>query len=243
MLPSPLTKLFSEEYQGLSGQTLLEKAKVVFQGLTILKHESVLIEKATRNQKESTEWYKQKEGCLTALSFHEVLVRRKQSEPAALVRKLLIQKDLSSIPAIRWGIDSEDLSRQEYVKEMTASHQEYQCTRAGLVVNPLYPHLGTSPDVFTQCQCCGQGLLEVKCPYAVKDCHPSDLKGKKGFFLNKQGLIQSHKYYTQYKVSFLSVKKSFVISPFGHPEGYSYKGFTSILALRRDLLRSLQLSM
>lgn len=207
--PPPLTNLFCEEFQALSGQILLEKAKVVFQGLTISKNESELIEMATRNQRESTEWYRQREGRLTASSFHDVLVRKKQSDPAALVKKLLIQKDFSSIPAIRWGIDSEDVARQEYIKEMTASHQKYQCTLAGLVVNPLYPHLGASPDGFTQCQCCGQGLLEIKCPYSGKDCHPSDLKGKKGFFLNKQGLIQSHKYYTQVQGQLFICEKEF----------------------------------
>ena len=96
-------------------------------------------------------------------------MRKKQSDPDALVKKLLTQKDLSFIPAIKWGIESEDIARKEYIKEMTASHRDYQCTLAGLVVNPLYPHLEASLDGFTQCQCCGQGLLEIKCSYSGKD--------------------------------------------------------------------------
>lgn len=48
-LPLPLTELFSEEFQALRGQLLLEKAEEVFRCMTLSKHESELLEKATQN--------------------------------------------------------------------------------------------------------------------------------------------------------------------------------------------------
>ena len=34
----------------------------------------------------------------------------------------------------------------------------------GLHINPSSPHLVASPDGIVSCFCCGDGLLEIKCP-------------------------------------------------------------------------------
>ena len=38
---------------------------------------------------------------------------------------------------------------------------------SGLVLNPKWPHLGASPDGIVQCECCGRGMIEIKCPFCV----------------------------------------------------------------------------
>ncbi len=40
-------------------------------------------------------------------------------------------------------------------------------------------------------------MIEIKCPFSVKDGEPHLLQDKKGSFMDKMGLIKSHKYYTQ----------------------------------------------
>ena len=49
----------------------------------------------------------------------------------------------------------------------------FEVDSAGLFVNPESPHLGASPDALICCQCCGEGLLEIKCPYSIKDSTPT----------------------------------------------------------------------
>ena len=39
---------------------------------------------------------------------------------------------------------------------------------SGLRVNPKFPFLGTSVDGLVDCTKCGQGVLEIKCPYRHK---------------------------------------------------------------------------
>ena len=77
------------------------------------------------------------------------------------------------------------------------SHQGFSCTKAGLIINPLYPHLGASLNGFVSRSCCGNGLVEIKCPYSVKDDYPDVLRMKPKTFLNEHGLVMTHKYYTQ----------------------------------------------
>ena len=80
---------------------------------------------------------------------------------------------------------------------MTDLHQQFKCTDAGLVINSLFPHLGASPDGFTECKCCGKGILELKCPFSCKEGIPDDLIGKRGSFMTQHGLMKTHKYFTQ----------------------------------------------
>ena len=39
---------------------------------------------------------------------------------------------------------------------------------ANCVDYPLYPHLDASCDGVTNCDCCGNGLLEIKCFFSMK---------------------------------------------------------------------------
>ena len=36
--------------------------------------------------------------------------------------------------------------------------------KTGLHINADYPYLGASPDGIIDCDCCGKGLVEIKCP-------------------------------------------------------------------------------
>ena len=196
-LPPSLMELFSKEAGVLSGPSLLKRAEEVFQSLTLTKSEAECIEKATKKQRDCTEWYKQREGRLTSSSFHDIYIRKKQSNPQVLVRRLLSKKNISTVPAIKWGIEHEETARHDYTCKMTLCYQHFECTLAGLTINPLYPFLGASPDGHTQCDCCGQGLLEIKCPFSGRHGNPQELMGKPGSFLKANGLSRSHKYYTQ----------------------------------------------
>ena len=94
--------------------------------------------------------------------------------------------------------------------KMSSSHIDLNCSPAGLVISPHYPCLGVNRDSFTECECCGDGIVEIKCPFSVQDGMPEDLVGRKGSFLNDVGLIHTHKYHTQVKISWKSVGEHFV---------------------------------
>ena len=137
-LPKSLSEFFIENCKQ-SDQNILEKAKQIFYSLHLQEEQCVAVEKATRSQRKSVIWHQQRHGRLTASSFHSVISMKKQTDPQVVAGRLIKHEDLSYIPAVKWGLSKEDDARQAYVKEMSY-HQDFSCTKSGLVINPLYPH-------------------------------------------------------------------------------------------------------
>ncbi len=40
---------------------------------------------------------------------------------------------------------------------------------SGIVINSSCPHMSASPDGIVNCDCCGEGVIEIKCPYSCVD--------------------------------------------------------------------------
>ena len=112
--------------------SILNRAKEVFQGISISDEQAKSIERATRAQRAFSEWKEQRVGLLTESSFHDVFVRRDTTDPEPLIKRVMgyDQSDLSSIPAIKWGIDNEMTAREEYTVMMSSSHASFQCNLA-----------------------------------------------------------------------------------------------------------------
>lgn len=106
-----------------------------------------------------------------------------------------------NIPSLKWGRDKEDTARSQYIGVMTQSHANFEVVQCGLAIHPTYPHLGASPDGYASCNCCGDGLLEIKCPFKYRERDPRTIR-EKDFFLQpgRDGLLhlnQAHHHYYQ----------------------------------------------
>ena len=86
-----------------------------------------------------------------------------------------------SAAATRWGCRNEGKAREAYQKSIDQFDESLTKSDSGLNVDPRWPYLGTSPDGLVNCKCSGQGLCEIKCPYAYDDSVISDTAGKKNF--------------------------------------------------------------
>ena len=76
-------------------------------------------------------------------------------------------------------------------------HAEFEVETTGLHVNPKYPYLGASPDGLVTCACCGNGLLEVKCPYSVHQSPPTCAAYLHASENGGYSLSRDHEYYFQ----------------------------------------------
>ena len=50
---------------------------------------------------------------------------------------------------------------------MHTNHSDISVDESGFVINPMWPHLGATPDGVVNCTCCGKGILKIKCSFAT----------------------------------------------------------------------------
>ena len=88
----------------------------------------------------------------------------------------------------RWGCAHEKDALAAYKDIMVHKHDNFTMTEAGLFVDSTYPFLGATPDGMTQCTCCGNRTVEVKCPFCHKDDDLTDeVDGQFCMAKNEQG--------------------------------------------------------
>ena len=61
------------------------------------------------------------------------------------------------------------VARDQYEALHAVQHTDSVCQASGLFLSIEYPMLDASPDGLVQCMCCGEGLVEIKCPYTLRE--------------------------------------------------------------------------
>lgn len=56
-----------------------------------------------------------------------------------------------------------------YVEKMKKRHKNFKIFSTGTKINPKWPWLSASDDGRISCDCHGEGIIEIKCPWSVKD--------------------------------------------------------------------------
>ncbi|KXJ06371.1 hypothetical protein AC249_AIPGENE12226 [Exaiptasia diaphana] len=62
------------------------------------------------------------------------------------------------------------------------------------------PYIGASPDGLLSCKCCGQSVVEIKCPFSIRDSSVTEWWQPTDFLERRNNTIQlkrEHKYYYQ----------------------------------------------
>ncbi|XP_046860912.1 uncharacterized protein LOC124454148 [Xenia sp. Carnegie-2017] len=86
----------------------------------------------------------------------------------------------------------------------------------GLQFKSKYPFLGASPDAISYCNCHGEGCVEIKCPYSLRNkTIQHGISDGKNFCLTKtpNGTLQmdrKHQYYYQVQLQLASTKLEYV---------------------------------
>ncbi|CAM4659745.1 unnamed protein product [Leuciscus chuanchicus] len=81
----------------------------------------------------------------------------------------------------KWGCEHEQKARETYEAYAAQQHQDLSVRDAGLHIDTSRPYLGASPDALLSCSCCGDGILEIKCPHCAKDTGVLSATEKKHF--------------------------------------------------------------
>ena len=96
------------------------------------------------------------------------------SSATSLTRLLTGQSSTpENIPALQYGHEMEEEARQHYLEGMKClGHKDVKVEPCGLFVMQNKSFLGASPDAVVSCSCCGEGVLEIKCPIVLQPKFP-----------------------------------------------------------------------
>ena len=173
---------------------------VIFQHGLKVSQEAQYHSEASCLQSESLLWFEHRKGRITTSQFGAVCCTSIDAASQSLVKRIMQQVPTPKVAALEWGKTYETQARMEYVNVIETKHTSFKVEITGLHVNPQYPHLGAAPDGLILCSCCGNELLEIKCPYSKRDLDPTQIVDT-SFYLkpteNGLKLSKVHDYYHQ----------------------------------------------
>lgn len=136
------------------------------------------IEAATRSQSQSKRWHEEHFGRLTASKFGEVIKCRTPSMKC--FNLLYPSKSVLSSASLQWGKDNEEKARNQY-----QLHSKYSVRESGIHISDL-GFLAASPDgLVYDADDQLVGIIEIKCPYSVRNSTVWDACSRKSFFCTK----------------------------------------------------------
>ena len=187
-LPALLTSLKDPKYSEMSKEELETVCQDVFRKLKVTSEESDYLEECTKLQAQSSLWHHHRTGQITSSIFKKVTRASPINPPSSLVKIILSESSLDSskVPSLNWGITHEDAAREAYIDLVQQDHDNFECFHSGFRVNTQFHHLGASLDGIISCDCCGKGLIEIKCPYKYRDVHAHDVLHDSSFCLKKR---------------------------------------------------------
>jgi len=161
-----------------------------------------LTEQDTRGQSNNPLWHNIRKNRITSSNFGLVCKRRTTLPQTKFVNNnLLFSKDISHIQSIKYGISNESKAVEKYVEYMRACGNNVQALECGVVVSPSMPWLAASPDRKVIDKEFGHGLVEIKCPYSLRNLKPEEACQEPTFYCKivneKPKLKEEHNYFYQ----------------------------------------------
>ena len=169
-LPRPLSLLYDVNTASMGQRELLNLCKTTEENLQLSEAEVVAVCMETKAQHKSTLWYSMREGRITASKLKSACHSNPDNPSVSLLQAICYPKVMGfSTPATRWGCNNEKMALEKYALKMRKDHIDLTTENVGLILHPAWPFLGASPDAVVSCNCCGDGCVEIKCPFSAKD--------------------------------------------------------------------------
>ncbi len=176
-------------------------ADVFFNRLNLTDEEISIVEQQTRDQSNSELWFELRAYRITSSIAHSFYTAKKLSD--SLLSK--IRGDpLPDYPPLVWGKSCEPIAKQKFLNYMKMHHSNAQLFDVGFTICKEFPFIGGSPDGLLTCACHQPALVEIKCPYRLRNKQFAETKLE---YLDKNNnLKQTHTYFTQITIAMGSCK-------------------------------------
>ena len=208
--PSVLSELYSEDNLSVERDDILKQCQDILPTLTVSEEEAANCEFATREQANCRQWFNFRLGRITASRAKRVCTTSQETPAKSLIKDICYPMSRKfSTKATEWGCDHEKNARQKYICEMSKTHTNFHIKDVGFFINPKFPYIGASPDGIASCDCCGDVLIEIKCPYCQRNSSVSDSIDCLITVNETLELSKSHSYYYQVQCQLLVTGKDF----------------------------------
>ena len=159
--PSPLLELYNKENLQLNYAGLLSIAKQTVISVTAEQREAV--ELHTREQYKARLWNRMRGGRITASKLKAVCCTNSASPSMSLIMSVC-HPELSKFTTVatRWGCSHEKTAMKAYQTKHASQHVNVKVDSCGFVINDEHSFIGASPDGLISCDCCGDGVIEIK---------------------------------------------------------------------------------
>lgn len=207
----PLSELFDEQCTSMTSEQLLLHCSNI--AVDISQSQADTIEQQTREQSKSKAWYRFRAGRITASRMKAACSTPPENPSQSLIKNICYPLSAGfTSKATTWGCDHEQQALTCYHQKMH-SHTNFRCETSGFVINPELPHIGATPDGIVHCDCCGDGVVEVKCPFCAHDSISLKECVDGRFCLEESNgklqLKHSHAYFFQVQTQMLVCNKEF----------------------------------
>ncbi|XP_064463712.1 uncharacterized protein LOC135374721 [Ornithodoros turicata] len=187
----------------------------IAEDLSIQQEVLQLIEKETRAQSTTNKWFYFRAGRVTASNVKAVCHTSVDNPSRSLISRMCYPTEHRfSTAATSWGTENEERAREAYFAAAATKHNNLMLHKSGLHISSTHPFLGASPDGIISCECCGTGVLEIKCPYKgrhdtiVQYVHSSG----SSLTISDDGVIhlsENHSHYYQVQLQMLVCKAKY----------------------------------
>ena len=198
--PLPLTQDFPQVLSGLTDSEtfhlnfsdLLKHCETVYSQLSITKEQSEAVEQETQKQSDSRSWFQFKPGRISGSIMQSCCHTDPDLPSQALIKWICYPKSFwFSARATQCGCDHEKHTLKSYKDIMSKTHINFILKESWFVISTDHPFVGVSPDGIAKCDCCGEGCVEMKCPFCINDTVIEEGINKRGFCLTKNDLGQT----------------------------------------------------
>ena len=93
-----------------------------------------------------------------------------------LVSNLLYQ---DKVTAVQWGKCNEEKALKEFYASEATKHIDFKLEKSGLFLDKNTAYVGASPDGIMYCNCHGKAVIEIKCPFSIKNGKIADVYEKR----------------------------------------------------------------
>ncbi|XP_050407346.2 uncharacterized protein LOC126822456 [Patella vulgata] len=136
--------------------------------LQVNRDEQDEIERATRGQTYSPRWFKERQGRITASKAYRIL---QGDSPYDIVQDIMATNYVRDAASLH-GNEQEPNAIKKYIDYKKQKGDIFTFSECGLMVDLQHGELAATPDGIVTEGYGGKGVLEVKCPFSVRDMTP-----------------------------------------------------------------------